>query len=97
MNVFSGEARLECPPVAGNKYELHGLYHMQIRKLRDPERDMRYKALLAADDLLSVPLGLAQSISAGVAEALTELLRVRDQWCCKTAVNRESTRAAVTM
>lgn len=49
---------------------------MQIRKLRDPERDTRYKALLAADDLLSVPLGLAQSISAGVAEALTELLQV---------------------
>lgn len=77
VNVCYIGARLERPPVAGSQYQRHRPYHMQIRKLRDPERDMRYKALLAADELLSVPLGLAQSISAGVAEALTELLQVR--------------------
>ena len=37
---------------------------------------MRYKALLASGDLLAVPLGLTQSISAGVAGALAELLQV---------------------
>jgi hypothetical protein len=52
------------------------LCESQIRKLRDPQRDMRYKALLAAEDLLSVPLGLVQCISAGITEALTELLQV---------------------
>ena len=62
---------------------------MQIRKLRDPERDMRYKALLAAEDLLSVPLGLVQSISAGVAEALTELLQVRSMVLENGSVQRK--------
>jgi hypothetical protein len=65
------------------------LYHMQIRNLRDSERDIRYKALLAADELLSVPLGLVQSISAGVAEALASLLTVW-LWCYNSSLRRDS-------
>ena len=49
----------------------------QVRELQDPNLVVRQKALLAARELLAVPINHVQCIAAGITPAIVALLAVR--------------------